>query len=134
MEWRADRMTRLIDPHSPDWPPGAEATRTYVAAFAAGSQAMVSNLRTEVLAPESDGRVMPITVNDAEYGDSYVCLPHTAYALYAKEELRIVDVGPWAPALGLLASSTGALLRSAHINRIVHIDNWMLSTNLHGSW
>jgi hypothetical protein len=117
------------------WPSGREMERAYLEAFAsAGSTALISNLRTQVQGLQSGDRMFPLTINEAEYGDSYVCLPHTAYALYAKEELRLVDAGRWTPALGLLASSAGQLLRAAGVNRIVNVDNWMLSTNLHGDW
>jgi len=75
-----------------------------------------------------------VTLNGAEYGDAYVCLPHSAYGLYAKAELDIVDTGPWRPALALLADGAGAVLKAARVNRIVHINNWMLSTNLHNGW
>jgi hypothetical protein len=128
----------LFDPlegPSGGWPDAAEMERAYLEAFAqAGSQALISNLRTRALGLASGGRVFPVTVNDAEYGDAYVCLPHTAYSLYAKAELGIVDVGPGKPALGLVADIAGALLKAAAVNRIVHLGNWMLSTNLHGGW
>ncbi|HYD88082.1 MAG TPA: hypothetical protein VEA80_11445 [Vitreimonas sp.] len=131
-------LLALVDPAaaaSTDWPAGAEQERAYIDAFASrGSTALISNLRTRVMALRSGARVFPVTVNDAEYGDAYVCLPHTAYALYAKDELRIVDAGPWTPALAALASGAGAALRRAQINRVVHVNNWMLSTNLHGCW
>ncbi|MBL8547756.1 MAG: hypothetical protein JNL81_14910 [Hyphomonadaceae bacterium] len=117
------------------WPAGAEADRAYLEIFAhRDSTALISNLRTTIMGLRSGARVYPVTINEAEYGDAYVCLPHTAYALYAKDELRIVDAGPWTPALGLLASSAGAMLRAARVNRIVHVNNYMLSTNLHGGW
>jgi len=117
------------------WPPGAAAERAYLQAFArSGSPALIANLRTEVLGLRSGERIFPVTVNQAEYGDAYVCLPHTAYALYAKAELRLVDAGPWAPALGLLADAAGVVLKAIRANRIVHFGNWMLSTNLHGGW
>jgi hypothetical protein len=109
--------------------------RIYLEAFARqGSTALISNLRTKVMGLQSGARVFPVTINEAEYGDAYVCLPHTAYALYAKDELRIVDAGPWTPALAALASGAGAALRVARVNRIVHVNNYMLSTNLHGGW
>jgi hypothetical protein len=117
------------------WPAGATLERAYLEAFARlGSPALIANLRTRVLGLRSGERVFPVTVNEAEYGDAYVCLPHTAYALYAKAELRLVDAGPWTPALGLLADAAGAVMRAISINRIVHLGNWMLSTNLHGGW
>ena len=116
------------------WPAVAAMERAYLEAFAAASTAMIANLRTQVLGLRCGERIFPVTVNDAEYGDAYVCLPHSAYALYAKAELGIVDVGPWAPALSALASSAGAVMRAGRLNRIVHVGNWMLSTNLHGGW
>lgn len=117
------------------WPADAAAERVYLEAFAAqGSTALIANLRTRVLGLASGGRVFPVTVNEAEYGDAYVCLPHTAYALYAKAELKLVDAGLWTPALGLLAGAAGGVMRAASVNRVVHLGNWMLSTNLHGGW
>lgn len=117
------------------WPAHDPQVRAYLQAFAANpSTALIANLRTKVLGCQLGGRVLPVTVNDGEVGDSYVCLPHSAYALYGKEELRLVDVGPWAPALGLVASGAGALMRAVGLNRIVHLDNWMVSTNLHAGW
>lgn len=128
----------LFDPSvgpSVGWPDGAGAERAYLEAFAAhGSTQLVSNLRTHVLAIRSGARILPVTVNNAEYGDAYVSLPHTAYALYAKEELRIVDAGPFTPALRWLASGAGAMMRAGAMNRVVHVNNWMLSTNLHNGW
>lgn len=116
------------------WPAQC-ADRAYLEAFArAGSTPLIANLPTQVMGLRSGERIVPVTINNSEYGDAYVCLPHTAYALYAKEELRIVNAGPWTPALGALASGAGALLRAARINHIVHVSNYMLSTNLHGGW
>lgn len=99
-----------------------------------GVKAMVSNVRTLWLALRSGDRVYPVTVNDREHGDSYVCLPRSAYVLYGREELALVDVGVLRPLLLAAISMVDALLRVARIDRIVHIDNWLLSTNLHGDW
>lgn len=128
---------RLLDPNDADasWPEAGTADRLYIEAFARqGSQALIANLRTRVLAAAFGKRVLPLTVNDDEYGDAYVCLPHSAYALYAKAELDLVDAGPWTPLLRLTADLAGATMRFGRLNRIVHLGNWMLSTNLHGGW
>lgn len=117
------------------WPPTAAMERDMLTEFCRlGTPALVANLRTGVHGLQSEGRVLPVTVNETEYGDAYVCLPHTAYALYAKAELNIVNVGRWRPALHAMADIAGAALRAARINRIVHLNNWMLSTNLHNGW
>lgn len=101
---------------------------------AAGSEAMIANVTTELSSLEVAGRHMPVTCDDGRIGDSYVCSPHSAYVLYAREELAMVRAG-WitTPARGMLAA-LDLLLRRARINRIVHLGNWMLSTNLHDGW
>ena len=131
-------IPEIFDPISgpqDGWPAQAAMERSYLTAFAqAGSRAMIANLGTRVLGLRIGERIFPLTVNEAEYGDSYVCLPHTAYALYAREELDLVDTGAWRSALRLLAGAAGGLMRAININRIVHLNNWMLSTNLHAGW
>lgn len=131
-------VLELFDPREgpqSGWPAAAITERAYLETFATrGSRALIGNLRTQVLAIRTGERILPVTVNTSEYGDAYVCLPHTAYALYAKEELRLIDAGPWTPALGAIASGAGALMRAARVNCIVHVNNWMLSTNLHDGW
>lgn len=128
----------LFDPHiAPEgaWPTGREVERGYLQAIAQDSvSTMVSNVTTQWLALRSNNRIFPITANSGEIGGSYVCLPHSAYVLYARQELDIVDAG-WSkhllrPVIPLL----DRLLRTAKINTNVQIDNWLLSTNLHGDW
>jgi len=91
-------------------------------------------VRTRWLALRSGDRVFPLTVNDGETGDSYVCLPHSAYVLYARQELDLVDTGALKPLLRALIAIFDKMLIVAGINRIVHVDNMLLSTNLHGGW
>jgi hypothetical protein len=139
MEWRADRMTVLLfDPASPPpgaWPESDSDARRYIAGVAAtGVAAMVANVRTEWRALRLGDRVLPVTVNHGEIADSYVCLPHSAYSLYARQELDIVDVGGWRPLFAGLVALADRLLRAARVNHVVHLDNWLLSTNLHGDW
>jgi hypothetical protein len=45
-----------------------------------------------------------------------------------------VDVGLAKPLLAATADLTGLAMRGARLNKVVHIANWMLSTNLHGDW
>ena len=122
---------QLFDPASPPvdaWPEGREVERAYIEGIAlAGVGAMVSNVRTEWRALRSGERVYPVTVNHGEAGDSYVCLPHSAYALYARREIELVGMGIAGTLLAPVIGVLGGWLRRAEINRIVHIDNWLLS-------
>ncbi|MGZ8284303.1 MAG: hypothetical protein ACXW27_01510 [Allosphingosinicella sp.] len=99
-----------------------------------GAPAMVSNVATRLSTLEVAGRTMPVTVDDGALGGSYVCSPHSAYVLYARAELDLLKVG-WmsCPSRAALAG-LDRVLKAARINRIVHLGNWLLSTNLHGGW
>jgi hypothetical protein len=104
------------------------------AMIAAGPSAMIANVSTALSQLVVGGRLMPFTRDDGEIGGSYVCRPHSAYVLYAREELGMVDIGWIARPARLVLTGLDALLKSAQINRIVHLGNWMLSTNLHDGW
>ena len=123
------------DPPAGAWSEGDAPMRDYIEGMAqAGVGTMVSNVQTRWLALHSGDRILPLTVNDGEVGDSYVCLPHSAYILYARQELDLVDTGALKPLLKALIAIFDKVLLAAGINRIVHVDNLLLSTNLHGDW
>ena len=78
---------------------------------------------------------MPVTVEDGRYGDTYVASPHSAYVLYARDEIDIIGLRGASRIGGkAVLSALDRWLRSLAINRTVHLDNWMLSTSLHGHW
>jgi hypothetical protein len=99
-----------------------------------GAAAMVSNVSTRLSTLQVADRTMPVTVDDGALGGSYVCSPHSAYVLYARAELDLLKVG-WTsyPSHAALAG-LDLVLKAARINRIVHLGNWLLSTNLHDGW
>lgn len=125
----------LFDPADPatSWPEIDRSERAYFEMMARGVSGHVANVDTQWLALTSGGRVLPVTVSNGAPGDSYVCTPRAAYVDYARAELSIVRV-PGAPLLDRLIGGVGALLSAARVDRIVNIDNWLLSTNLHGEW
>jgi len=91
----------------------------------------VGNLRTEVDAIETGGVRFPVTVNDAEADNAWICSPTTTYGRYAQEE--ILRLGrPWltAPLRGL-AGAAGWVLKRSRIDRAVAINNWLVSTNVY---
>lgn len=99
-----------------------------------GTQAMVANVAGEVLLEQAGDHAVPVIVTSGETGGSYVAAPHSAYALYPRAELDLVDLGWMRGPATLAIAATDRLLRSLDINRAVQIDNWLLSTCLHGDW
>ncbi|OKP66809.1 hypothetical protein A3842_28915 [Paenibacillus sp. P3E] len=91
----------------------------------------IANVRTAVKVVAVDGLPIPISVNEAEYANSYVCSPYTHYVSYAHEELALLNNQLLEGTLAALLRGMGHLLRTARFNRVVQVNNWLLSTNLY---
>ncbi len=127
---------------TPEWlttPEAMAADRSQAAGYAAafareGTASFITNATSQMLLLRHGARCWPVTVDDGGYGRSYVASPHSAYVLYARAEMDIVGMrrGRWAAAAAL--SVLDLVLRQIAFNRAVHLDNWMLSTNLHDGW
>ncbi|MEO1662982.1 MAG: hypothetical protein AAFR51_18500 [Pseudomonadota bacterium] len=95
----------------------------------------ITNAHSEFKLLEFAGHYWPITIENNQLGNTYVASPHSAYVLYARDEIDILNL-KGARHLGAKVALAGLdrWLKALAINRTVHIDNWMLSTNLHGNW
>ncbi len=109
--------------------------RAYVQQLQAdGPQTLVTNVTSDMLLIEHAGFALPTTVNHGDLGASYVVAPHSAYVLYAREELGLVDLGWLKRPAQVIIALADRLFKALRINTVVLIDNWLLSTNLHGAW
>lgn len=113
---------------------GSLAAR-HVAAFrAAGTAALITNAACEVLLLRHGARRLPVTVDDGTRGRSYVSSPHSTYVLYPRDEIALLGLGGLRYAAEGVLGVLAGLLRISWLSRAVHLDNWLLSTNLHGDW
>lgn len=120
--------------HAYTWPEteyGRYAKRYLLPLLEQGSERYIRNVRTQLLVLSVNGIPVPVTVNDTEYDNAYVCSPYTHYVSYAKQELALLGNRALIACLGALLSGIGALLKRSRFNRIVHVNNWLLSTNLY---
>lgn len=93
----------------------------------------IGNLRTQLLLLDLGRWQMPVSLNHGgERPDNcYVVSPLTAYSGYARDELHRLH-RPWlAHLLRPLICGVERLLQSARIDRIVQVNNWLLSTTLY---
>lgn len=128
-------MPVLFDPGAREYADTTDPALRYLHMLASiGLDALIPNVRTHIMGLRSRERVLPVTINDGERDGSYVCEPFSAYILYARRELEIVGAGLEKWLFVPLIAMASLLLRAARINKIVHVDNWLLSTNLHGDW
>ncbi|MEC0108582.1 GNAT family N-acetyltransferase [Paenibacillus taichungensis] len=134
---RRDSRVRFYDWNSledMDWPnteDGRDARAYLEPMMLQGTQDFMINVNTTLLIARIDDLVLPLTVNDAEYENSYVCSPYTHYVRYAKQELMLLRKPLLEKGLFALLSVVGWGMRQSQINKVVHINNWLLSTNLY---
>lgn len=99
-----------------------------------GTTACAPNLATTPAFLQVDGIEVPLTVNEKEWDNSWLCSPYTHYITYAHEEITRAT-GPVTAALGgALLGGLGAWFRRAEINRVIMANNWLHSTNPWPRW
>ncbi|SDD23151.1 hypothetical protein SAMN02799630_02963 [Paenibacillus sp. UNCCL117] len=91
----------------------------------------IANVDTSLRLLSVAGCMLPLTVNEEQYDSSYVCSPFTHYVTYAKEELGLTGFRRLRPPLSALLDGIGAVLKWTAFNRVVQVNNWLLSTNLY---
>jgi len=96
-----------------------------------GVKRHIQNVNTQLYLLEIDDIIMPVTVNDKEFDNSYVCSPYTHYVSYAKEELWELGKPSLEKGLSKVIDGLGYVLRKTPVNRMVVVNNWLLSTNLY---
>jgi hypothetical protein len=105
--------------------------RTYFEPFLRNDPALlIGNVTTRFAFLKLGNRVLPLTVNESEWNNSYVCSPYTHYNTYAMEELARLNNRWLERLLAAVLQGIGAGMRACELNKVVHINNWLLSTNL----
>lgn len=91
-----------------DWPDTEDGryARVYLEPMMLdGTQSFMSNVETTLLLARIDDLVIPLTVNDTEYDNAYVCSPYTHYVSYAKQELTMLQKPVLEKGLSVFAQS-----------------------------
>lgn len=94
-------------------------------------EALIGNLSTRVERLDIAGCAFPVTVNDGGLpGNCYICNPVAGYTDYAVEETRNFVTRPaLRRALTSLIRAAAPLVRATGLDRAVHVNNWLFSTN-----
>lgn len=123
---------RLLDPQALD-AQGLSPAQARVRAFVRHGAGAIHNVATRMAILDTGEHFLPVSINDDNdpADNSYVVSPLTTYTGYAEFEIRQLG-RPWLtwPLAGLVAGLGGWLAR-ARIDRIVQVNNWLLSTNLY---
>lgn len=100
------------------------------------SSELIANVRTECrVLSISDQWFFPVTINDEEYENSYVCSPYNALITYNKEEItRNIKSKLQRTILLGIVNRFDFWMKKRKINKVVHINNFLLSTNPYPDW
>lgn len=91
----------------------------------------VDNIETKMMILTVNDLILPITVNEGEYSNSYVCSPYGHYILYGLEYIQTMQNRVLKGLLTPLLKALGKIFQSCSLNKVVTINNWPFSTNLY---
>jgi hypothetical protein len=100
------------------------------------SKLLIRNVQTQVkILSVDDTWYLPVSINETEWENSYVCSPYTAFVTYAREELRRNVPSYWLRfPLELLLDGCAYWFRKKKINKVIHVNNFLFSTNPYSEW
>lgn len=91
----------------------------------------IENVQTDLRVLTLDDLILPITINDAEYDNSYVCAPYSYFISYARESLGFLQQAWLYHSINVLLIGLGKIFRQFHFNKVIIVNNWLYSTNLY---
>jgi hypothetical protein len=129
IQWidRPDRPDRLW----PDTPAGLYAQNFLEPLLTGGIRSYISNVYTELRVLRVDDIVLPVTIGRYHPANSYVCSPYNQYFAYSRQELGKLKNPPLEAIFRVLFKLCDLYYRPVAFDRVVAVNNWLLSTNLY---
>lgn len=115
----------------PETEEGRYAQKCLVPFIMRGVSTFISNVQTDLRVLIHGELVLPITINLAEYDNSYVCSPYSYFISYAKESLASVSKKLVFHSLYAFLCGVENVFKRFKINKVVIVNNWCYSTNLY---
>ncbi|WP_010176119.1 hypothetical protein [Pseudomonas sp. PAMC 25886] len=130
-------MRLLFEEQLLNEPPPADDSlaRRYVRTCAGG--ALIGNVSTRMALLDTGTQQFPVSITEGlePDGNCYVVSPQTAFSGYALEEIKRLGRPRLTWPLKVLTQGVQHMLRWARIDKLVQVNNWLLSTNLYpGDW
>ncbi|HEY9844348.1 MAG TPA: hypothetical protein V6D23_28015 [Candidatus Obscuribacterales bacterium] len=127
-----DSLHQLAWPATPD---GDYARRFLTPLIKDGTLAYFDNIDAEIQVLEADGQIFPLVLGNLapRVKNSYVASPMSHYIDYGREEMDIeLHDYPWLKApLKPLVGFLEQAFRATGLEKVVLVNNWLLSTNLY---
>ncbi len=127
-----ENISSLVWPSTPD---GDYARRYLLPMMLDGPQKYIRNVHnTELMLAKIDDVILPISVTDFHPENTYTCSPYSHYISYGGfEEVERLN-NPLAEfSIKLILRPLAWYFRRSDFDRVVYVNNWLLSTNLYPS-
>ncbi len=116
------------------WPDTADGqyTKSYLLPIIKeGAQHYIDNTDTEMIAIQVDDLVLPATINNTEYENSYVCSPYTLFVNCGLEKVESISNPLVKNISTFFLRLFQKTLQKGKINKIIFVNNWLFTTNLY---
>ena len=125
-----ENISTLVWPSTPD----GDYARRYLTPFIMnGPQKYIKNVHnTKMMAVKVGDVLLPITVTDFHIDNSYSCSPYSHYVSYGGfDEVKRLQNPPVEALIKLILYPVAWYFRQAELDRVVFVNNWLISTNLY---
>jgi hypothetical protein len=104
--------------------------------FESDSEFLIENVDTQYrFLYVNENLFFPVTINNTEWENSFVCSPHAAYTKYAKEEIKwTIKNVVLRSILFFIINMISGWLKRGELNKNIHVNNFLLSTNPFPEW
>lgn len=124
----SNTIEQLIWPNSEE---GLFAKKLLIPLVKDGAATYFHNIKTEMMVLKVDDLVLPITINDFESDNSYVCSFYNYYIGLGSINASTIKNKLLRYLTTKVLSSLGIILKLGNIDKIVYVNNWLFSTNLY---
>ena len=127
-----DNISSIIWPPTPD---GDYARRYLLQIMMDGAQKYIRNVHnTQLMLAKVDDVIFPVTISDFHMENTYTVSPYSHYVSYGGyEEVKHLNNPPVEALIKLLMRPVAWYFRQAELDKVVYVNNYLLSTNLYPS-
>ena len=127
-----ENISSLIWPSTPD---GDYARRYLLPMMLDGAQKYIKNIyNTRLMLVKVDEVIIPITISDFHPDNTYTVSPYSHYVSYGGfEEVKHLNNPPVEALIKFIMNPVAWYFRRAELDKVVYVNNYLLSTNLYPS-
>jgi hypothetical protein len=127
-----ENISSLAWPETPD----GEYARNYLLPMMMnGPQKYIKNVNnTQLMLAKVDDTIIPMTISDFHPDNTYTCSPYSHYVSYGGfEEVRHLNKPIIAALIKCIVYPVAWYFRATDLDKVVYVNNYLLSTNLYPS-